>query len=333
MKNSLSLIFIFSLWIVGCDQNSTNTTTTADTEAELLQLIQNDDALQLDGLADNDISSLDYSSGLEDGGLARIVADTLWPNSDEYRLRFGRHIDDITSDVTYDISNDSIAYASVVWTVTGTFRVIALDSNLAVMDSIVKSFETTFHRHIRFRYWTPPNSDSIRFHDGLGPHWRVDGMTIGDGISGNKVALQAVRVYGQYTDSLVHAYTAEDVDSIYYQRDDMPIFHMARGLHIEVDVTNQGPEFPLNSGEFVFYHFGQDRWHKVRKVLVDEDSTGVYDNTFEANWRVPGPGVGHNRALFHGFFEVVDMGSLFTRDEAFHNEIWTLPFMAHRRGH
>ncbi len=327
MKRIFVFLMISALWIIGCD----NTSSSQDAiESELLQLIQSDEVLQLDGLDDNGTTDLDYEAGLESGGLARILGDTLWPHTDAYRLRFGRQMTNRTLNVEFDIrENEGVAYAHVIRTIEGIFRVLALDSTHAVVDSMVKPFESTFQRHIRFVEWDA-NEDSVDYGHGNGHHWRVDALTIGDGITGNKVALQEIRIYTFNADTPAYTFTADDVNTVYYSREDILSFRPFQLVRVEVDVTNQGPEFPLRSGERVFYHYGQDRFHKGRRALIDEDIDGNYDNTFVAYWRVPGPGIGYNHRVFKGFIDVIDMGTLFAEDEAVHNEIWTMPFLSHR---
>ncbi|MFQ6613646.1 MAG: hypothetical protein ACE5D1_02275 [Fidelibacterota bacterium] len=330
MKRTIILILSSALWIIGCD---TNTSSQDAIETELMQLIQADETLQLEGLEDNGITDLDYESGLETDGLAKILGDTLWPNTDQYRLRFGRQITDRTINVDFDIQeSEGLAFAHVTRTVQGIFRVIAVDSTDAIVDSLVKPFESIFQRHIRF-IQRDINTDSVDFGQGHGRHWRVDAMTIGDGITGSKVALQEIRVYTMASDTALLTITADDIGTTYFGRDELPNFVPGQIIHVEADVTNLGPEFPLRSGERVFYHYGRDRFHKGRKALIDEDDSGNYDNTFVAFWRVPGPGIGMNHRVFRGFFDVIDLGTLFAEDETVHNEIWTVPFRSHRRGH
>ncbi|RMF07539.1 MAG: hypothetical protein D6762_07365, partial [Candidatus Neomarinimicrobiota bacterium] len=274
-----------------------------------------------------------YEVGLEDPGLAKVLSDTLWPHTDQYMLRFGRQITDRTLNVDFDIQEaEGIAYAHVTRTVQGLFRVLALDSNEVVVDSLVKPFESTFTRHIRF-VERPVVDDSVDYGGGQGPHWRVDAMTIGDGLTGTKVALEEIRIYSLGSDAPLLVIPADGIDTTYYNRRDMPVFGAGDWVRVEVDVSNTGPEFPLGSGERVFYHYGWNRFHKSRHALIDGDDSGNYDNTFVGIWRVPGPGMGHNHRTFRGFFDVIDMGTLFAADEAVHNEIWTLPFRSHRRGH
>ncbi|NOZ74079.1 MAG: hypothetical protein GXO90_01695 [FCB group bacterium] len=331
MKRTIFLIMVTALWVIGCD---TATTTNQDAiESELMKLIQDDETLQLDGLDDNGVTDPDYESGLDTDGLARILGDTLWPNTDQYRLRFGRRITNRTLNVDFDIQeSEGLAYAHVTRTIQGIFRVIAIDSNETIVDSLEKPFESTFQRHIRF-VQRDINSDSVDYGQGHGRHWRVDAMTIGDGITGTKVALQEIRVYTLNADTAVLTITADDIGTTYYGRDELPSFVPGQIIRMEADVANLGPEFPLRSGERVFYHYGRDRFHKGRKALIDEDDAGNYDNTFVAFLRIPRPGPGMNHQVFRGFFDVIDMGSLFAEDEAVHNEIWTVPFRSHRRGH
>ena len=133
--NRLKILFLSLLvFSIGCE--SVEDQNIASIEAELLQVLDRDDALGLDGLDDQNAMESDYDEGMElDGGLAKIAIDTLWPGG-EYRIRFGRRIIDHNREVEFVIEGDT-AIGNISFTVDGEFRILAIDTAThEVVDSV-----------------------------------------------------------------------------------------------------------------------------------------------------------------------------------------------------
>ena len=104
-------------------------------ENELIAILDADDAVGLDGFDDGGLADLDFELGLETGGIARILGDTL-SYGEGYRIRFGRQINDIDRTIEFTVNGDT-AIGFVTYTITGVFMVQAIDtSNYEAIDSM-----------------------------------------------------------------------------------------------------------------------------------------------------------------------------------------------------
>ncbi|MBL7014053.1 MAG: hypothetical protein ISR83_06505 [Candidatus Marinimicrobia bacterium] len=329
--NKIQLIFL-SLFIfsIGCE--SVDDQNIAAIEAELLQVLDRDDALGIDGLDDQNAMESDYDEGIElDGGLAKMAIDTLWPGG-EYRIRFGRRILDHNREVDFVIDGDT-AIGNISFSVEGEFRILAIDTAThEVADSVVKSFTSVFNRKVRFvQHETPNNPDSSA--------WRVDAFTMGMGGAGDKVAISSLSVFTVdfenewSTGELLYSFNADEAGDLFLSREDLPTFNFRQPVILQVEVANLGPEFPQGSGEWTHFHYARSRFLKGRRHLNDGGSfpdVTENDNTFSAIWRVHGPGWGHNQRIFRGFFDVLDMSSVFVEDEDVHTAVWWFPYKVSR---
>lgn len=324
MKKALYLLIGIGLLAVGCD-NTTGTTDTTEIENDLSQLLDSDELIAFVGFDDDGVYDMDYTSGIEeDGGIARILADTLWPDNDEYRIRFGRTKDSLSRVVEWEIDEENgIAYAHISRTVSGKLRVVAIDSNYAVVDSFVKPFESVFNQSVRFT-----KNDNENGHP-----WVVDAFTIGHGKTGDKVGIQHIAVFRPNSTTADYSYGLNDLGEVYIPRDSIPAFTFRAPVRVELTVTNTGPEFPYKSGEAVLLQYGRGRHEKGRRKLSDNgvwpDET-ANDNVFTRIWPIHGPGHGHQQRVFMAWFDVIDFGTLFAEDEAVHSESWRIPYRSVR---
>ncbi len=297
----------------GCTQNLDTTT---DIQDELSELLNSDELLMFVGLEDDDALDLEYISGIE-GDEGRVFTDTLWPDSDEYRIRFGRSRDSLVHIVDWEIDEENgVAIASITRTLFGTFRIVALDSSHTVVDSFVKPIESIFTQQVRFIENTDEN----------GRPWRVDAFTVGNGVEGEKVSINLIEVSDPETDE---SFAVFDNTNEFISRDSIPEFTFRSPYLLEVSVSNTGPEFPYRSGEMVMLHYGRGRNEKGRLRLGDMGigaDAVENDNTFSRIWRAHGPGIGHQRRVFMAWFDVIDYSSLFVEGEPIHSELWRIPY-------
>lgn len=330
MKHIKLLIFSLVVFTVGCE--NTDQPDLASIEAELLLVLDRDDAMGLEGLDDPNAMESDYDEGIElDGGFAKMVIDTLWPGG-EYRIRIGRRILDHSREVEFVIEGDT-AIGDVSFALEGEFRILAFDTSThELADSVVKSFTSVFNRKVRFvQHETPNNPDSSA--------WRVDAFTIGTGGAGDKVSISSLSIYAvdfenEWEDGeLLYSFNADEAGDLFLSREDLPTFFFRQPIILEVDIENLGPEFPQGSGEWTHFHYARNRWHKGRRHLNDAcvfPDSEANDNTFSTIWRVHGPGWGHHHRIFRGFFDVLDMSSVFVEDETIHTAVWWLPYRVSR---
>ncbi len=326
-KNIYFFIFASLLLIIGCEDANVETT---NIEQTLLSLIDGDDALGLDGFDDGDAIEGDYESGLEQEGLYKILGDTLDPESD-IRIRFGKWITGVIRDVEFtDLDSDTVI-GTITKTITGFFKIVALDTINDDTTVWVKDFTTDFVRKVRFVQVDTVASDSS---DG----WRINAISIGVGITGNKVDIEKIEYF--IPDGAVPLYSFEgDVTNHFIARDEIPTFDAWRNIRTEVTITNSGPEFPFLSGEAVALHYGHKRGQKGRRIMNDMGlffDTTALDNVFTTLWRVHGPGRHPQdnqplqRRTFRGFADVIDFGSLYSEDDAVHSVFWALPYRSLR---
>ena len=75
MKNITTLIFLFMFIINGCEDSSSGKD---EIESRLLEILDEDAAAGVDGFDSGGEMDLDYSIGLEMGGIARTSSDILF---------------------------------------------------------------------------------------------------------------------------------------------------------------------------------------------------------------------------------------------------------------
>ncbi len=330
-KITAMIIGISILLFTGCE-NTQDKVTSSETSVEqiLLALIDGDESLSLDGFADDDAIEGEYEEGLEFDDLGKVLTDTLTP-SDSIRIKLGRRILNVDREVIFtDLDNDT-AYGEIIKTITGSLHIKIKNRVTGDTTSWVKPFTTDFIRKVRFVQGDSAATDST---DG----WVVDAISLGVGITGNKVNILKLEIFA--LDGADPVFTFEgDVANQFISRHDIPTFAARTFLRTEVTVSNSGPEFPFNSGEMVSLHYGINRRYKARRILNDVgyglDET-VSDNIFTGKWRINGPGrrpdndQPYQRRKFRSFFDVVDYGTIFAQDEAVHSVFWTLPYRSVR---
>lgn len=317
MKIIIPILITMSMIWVGCSNNANQ-----DSDiSELLQLIDEDIMLQLDLLDEGGAIDEEYTDGLEVDGGYKIMADTLWPNSD-YRLRFGRRILNHERDVSFDIQVDT-AYADINRSISGNFFVVAFDSNHTMVDSFVKVFDSEFSRRVRF---TRNDSTSNR-------PWRVDAFTISTGGSGSKVSIGSLTATDYNSGDTLYSYSANDAGDVFILRNDVPTFAPRDLVRIEMSVENEDPVFivdSLDSGEKAMMHFGRGRGERARRRFNDSGWFGdetAGDNVFTMIWRAHGLRPNHgNRRAFNAHFDVIDNATLFISDGGFNGAVWSIPY-------
>ncbi len=317
MQKIIPILILISIFWVGCGDSVNQN----DDISELLSLIDNDFMLKLDLLDEGGAIDEEYTDGLDVDGGYKIMADTLWPNSD-YRLRFGRHILNHERDVSFDIQDDT-AYADISRSISGNFFVVAFDSNHTMVDSFMKAFDSDFSRRVRF---TRNDSSSNR-------PWRVDAFTIGTGGSGSKVSITSLACYDYNTGDTLYYYSASDVGDIFILRSDVPSFAPRDSVRIEISVANEEPVFlidSLDSGEKATLNFGRGRGERARRRFNDSGLFGdetAGDNVFTMIWRAHRLHAHHgNRRAFNTHFDIIDNATLFISDGGYNVAVWSIPY-------
>ena len=326
------LIIITSLSIFvmnGCMDSSS----IDDTESILLALLNEDEAVGVDGFDSDGEMDLDHDVGLETEGVARTFSDTL-SFGEGYRVRFGRQLIDRERTVEFETGEDT-AIGLVTHTVNGEFIATAIDTNQDEIDSLSfsKEFTTMLTRKVRFVKVDDPSAPD-------GYRWKIDALTPLVGGSGDKVALADLSYYS-LTDSLelnelLYSFSSDDLGDLYIDRESLPVFTSFSRIVAYVSVTNNGPEYTTDNtgvGEWVFVNYGRSSQQRGRRHLRD---SGLFfdqvmnDNTHSGGIRVHGPGPGQVQGVFRTFIETVDLATMFVSDGGYNTNVWSIPYRVER---
>ena len=329
MKKLITLTSLSIFVINGCVDSSS----VDDTESILLALLNEDEAVGVDGFDSDGDMDLDHDVGLETEGVARTFSDTL-SFGDGYRIRFGRQLIDRERTVEFETGEDT-AIGLVTHTVNGEFIATAIDTNQDEIDSLSfsKEFTAMLTRKVRFvKVGDPSDPDGHR--------WRIDALTPLVGGSGDKVALVDLSYYS-LTDSLelnelLYSFSSDDLGDLYIDRESLPVFTSFSRVVAYVSVTNNGPEYTTDNtgvGEWVFVNYGRSSQQRGRRHLRD---SGLFfdqvmnDNTHSGGMRVHGPGPGQVQGVFRTFIETVDLATMFVSDGGYNTNVWSIPYRVER---
>ena len=329
MKKLITLTSLSIFVINGCVDSSS----VDDTESILLALLNEDEAVGVDGFDSDGDMDLDHDVGLETEGVARTFSDTL-SFGDGYRIRFGRQLIDRERTVEFETGEDT-AIGLVTHTVNGEFIATVIDTNQDEIDSLSfsKEFTTMLTRKVRFvKVDDPSDPDGYR--------WRIDALTPLVGGSGDKVALVDLSYYS-LTDSLelnelLYSFSSDDLGDLYIDRESLPVFTSFSRVVAYVSVTNNGPEYTTDNtgvGEWVFVNYGRSSQQRGRRHLRD---SGLFfdqvmnDNIHSGGMRVHGPGPGQVQGVFRTFIETVDLATMFVSDGGYNTNVWSIPYRVER---
>ena len=336
MKPLITTLIITSIFFIGCeDQNNdfnAQQENYSDRESELSSLIEDDDALGLEGLDDGGEADDEYTAGsLESTGKIKLgkVMEVFHPDNG-YIYRFGRKINSVSKTIIYSHEED-FSIADITRTISGHFICVVIDTATADTNKTEKPFTSEFHRMVRF-----VEGDST---DTNGRRWRVDAFTLGIGSTDEMIAITKLEYFtmnstGMWESGFVM--TGDDAETTWIFRDSIPTFHKGDSIKVEVSVINNSdPVFDYKSGEGVVMHYGRHRYYKARKKMYDnlepDGNDPIYDNIFTKIWKVHGPGYYFNNEqrpsrVFRAFFDVIDYGTLFDTEEDVHTAVWALPY-------
>ena len=330
MGKIIILISIFIFIINGCVDSSSSV---VNTESILLELLDNDEALGVDGFDSGGDIELNHDIGLETEGVARTFSDTL-SFGDGYKIRFRRQLIDRDRTVEFETGEDT-AIGLVTHTVNGEFITTVIDTNQIEIDSLSfsKEFTTMLTRKVRFiKEDDPINPDGYR--------WKIDALTPMVGGSGNKVALVDLLFYSLTdsleVDELLYSFSSNELGDLYINRESLPIFTSLSRIVAYANVTNNGPEYTTDNtgiGEWVFLNYGRNRHQRGRRHLYD---SGLFldqvmnDNTHSGGIRIHGPGAGQIGGVFRTFIETVDLATMFVSDGGYNTNLWSIPYKVER---
>ena len=332
MKKIIILIPLSLLLMIGCvDSESANDNDY--TESLLLELLDNDEAVGVDGFDSGGEMDLDHDIGLETEGVARTFSDTL-SFGQGYRIRFGRDLFDRERTVEFETGEDT-AIGFVTHVINGEFIATAIDTNQEQIDSLsfTKEFSTMLTRKIRFvKVDDPSNPDGYR--------WKIDALTPMVGGAGDKVAMTSLSFHALddslQVGELLYSFTADELGDLFIDRESLPVLTAFTKIVAYANVENMGPEYTMDStgvGEWVFLNYGRSSQQRGRRHLHD---SGMFidevmnDNTHSGAMRVHGPGVGQVRGVFRTFTESIDLATMFVSDGEYNTSVWSIPYRVER---
>jgi len=332
MKKIIILIPL-SIFIIASCVDSESVNDNEYTESLLLELLDNDEAVGVDGFDSGGEMDLDHDVGLETEGVARTFSDTL-SFGQGYRIRFGRNLIDRERTVEFETGEDT-AIGLVTHEISGEFIATAIDTNQEQIDSLsfTKEFSTMLTRKIRFvKVDDPSNPDGYR--------WKIDALTPMVGGAGDKVAITGLSFYA-VDDSLqvgemLYSFSADELGDLFIDRESLPSFTAFTRVVAYATVDNEGPEYTTDStgvGEWVFLNYGRSREQRGRRHLHDSGmffDESMNDNTHSGVMRVHGPGPGQLRGVFRTFTESIDLATIFVSNGGYNTNVWSIPYRVER---
>ena len=340
MKILFNVVLLAFTLFIGCaDVEQNNEEYDRD---ELLRVLDEDDALGIDGFDDGGLIDLDYDTGLEVFGLGRTTGDTL-SYGDGYRIRFGRQITSRERTVDFTIDGDT-AIGVVSYLVAGVFMAEARDtSTMETIDSIgfSKDFTSTMTRKVKYERVDDSNNPE-------GYSWKIIALTPLYGGAGDKVSITSIDIYefnlsvdeatgitGEEGD-LVFSLSSDGIGDLYMDRDNLPTFNSFEYYVVKAIVDNDGPEYAIDSagvGEWVMLRYGRSTNQRGRRRLNDlgygADAIVNY-NIHTKAYRMHGPGIGRNSRVFRSFYSTIDLATLFTEDGGYNSVTWAIPYRSQR---
>ncbi len=340
MKILFNVVLLAFTLFIGCaDVEKSNEEHDRD---ELLRVLDDDDAVGMDGFDDGGLIDLDYDTGLEVFGLGRTTGDTL-NYGEGYRIRFGRQITSRERTVDFTIDGDT-AIGVVSYLVVGVFMAEARDtSTMETIDSIgfSKDFTSTLIRKVKYERVDDNNNPE-------GYSWKIIALTPLYGGAGEKVSITSIDIYEfnlsvdeaagitEEEGELVLSVSSDSIGDLYMDRDNLPTFNSFAYYVVKATVGNNGPEYAIDSagvGEWVMLRYGRSANQRGRRRLNDlgygADAI-VNDNIHTKAFRMHGPGIGRDSRVFRSFYSTTDLATLFTEDGGYNSATWSLPYRSQR---
>lgn len=322
-RNTFGILILLGLFTTGCGALDPDRIVAELTAETIDYIINSDPAFSLDGLTESEFQDEDiHSAGVSN--LGKTMVDTLWPG-DYAAIRSRRKITGHELTFTIDSLGSDTALVTITGFMSGTLTIGAfvqdsLFDQLALADTIVKAFELTVQRRVRFVN-TGVAEDSSH-------GWKVDALTALSGTIGSKVALEQVTLID--SNGTLLTMTLASLMNTFYSRDNLPTVSAFQRADIFVTVSNEGPEFPVGPGEVVNTHrvgrhgnMGYGRRRHLNDRGVDPDVTAG-DNIYSRTITIAARPVDHRP--FRLFVDVIDIASFLVASEALHQAFVGIPY-------
>ncbi len=296
----------------GCEKNPTQAVDRAADEAAIRALIT----------ADPDVF---HELGIYDGGAQVPEYDaTGMPKSGDYiePVRYGRRGKYELESVDIQFSGepgepDTIAIATITKTFSGTFVVVARDT-----DSTTPEAYKVYEKPVRTNVVRKAMFRRVGYTDNPRRNWCLVAVTLSEGVSEQttiNVTSLTIEAPGQeplvITDPLEHWMD---------RHQGLPVFAQGDTVKVYVTLTNSN-HYPPEPGTTVLVHFGVDRgWQRGRRPLNDE---GLYpdmvagDGVFSGSWVVR-----HGHGLRHLVIDAIDNGTIYDDRAPYNAVCWGMVY-------
>lgn len=309
---SLVAVPLLIATMMSCDKSPTEAVDRSAEEAAIRTLV----------LGDVEVF---HERGLDDGGAQPPSYEAgATPKAGDYiePVRYGRRgkytLESV--DITFEGAPgepDSLAIATVTKTFTGTFVVVAKDTDSASPEAYKvyeKPFETTVVRRAKLR--------RVAFTDNPLRNWRIVQVTMSKAQSvPTTVNIVSLTVEAPGQSPLV---ITEPLDYWLPRHKGLPMFAPGDTVKVYVALTNSNT-YPPPPGTTVLLHFGVDRgFHRARRPLNDQ---GLYpdqvagDGVFSGSWVVK-----HDQGLRHLVIDAIDNGTIYDDTAPYNSVQWGMVY-------
>lgn len=322
MKHTLAFpMAVFAaigLILGGCSDNPVEVSDGLnDDEAAIKYMASNDEFVRNDEetFSDRAVEPMDV------GTFSKVAAD-ITP------LRFGRFVSNVSVTITVTIqAGDSIAIAHVEKTITGEFRIRAVDGSGDTI-LVVKPFVDKAVRNLIFkrigrnprpvRNWVPVATSLVA--GGTEPQ-----------PAGHEINLVMLKLYLPNGDSV----TITDPTDFYLRyrwqnrhvhniRGDVPELSATQQVRLQATVVSASSDTDLVA---LRYGVGTFQKRRLRMQLVSEvdNGNGTFTRVYETS-RITPPLVHFHRGFFHFGVDAMTRATLFTDTEPYSVSWWGIPY-------
>ncbi|MCR4440243.1 MAG: hypothetical protein QHJ34_15170 [bacterium] len=304
--------------MLSCSKNPAGLADRSEDEAAIRTLV----------LADVDIF---HEMGLDDGGAQppEYEAGGL-PKSGDYiePVRFGRRGKFTLESVDIQFSGvpgepDTLAIATITKTFTGTFVVVARDT-----DSTTPETFKVYEKPVRSTVVRKAKLRRVGYSENARRNWRLVEVSMSEGVAEQatvSISSMALEAPGQQP-----IVVTAPLDFWLKRHDGLPCFAQGDTIKLYVAVTNSN-NHPPAPGTTVLVHFGVDRGlQRARRPLNDE---GIYpdqvagDGVFSGYWVAK-----HEQGLRHMLIDAIDHGTIYDDVAPYNAVCWGMVYGREGRG-
>jgi hypothetical protein len=256
---------------------------------------------------------------LEDGQAMPAEYGSLLGKTDSaiFPIRFGKKIDKVDRNTTYDQQSDSVVIATTTRTITGKFIIAGSYTNSGKsIDTVIRKpfveTETRIAKFVRVDSTLPPWKG-----------WRLAALSLLKGGTQNTdVVINQVAVELPSGDTLVVTSPNDYFLNVNKHPHQVPEIHQGNQLLIRLTLTSTQPDTDV-----VVLRFGADnrgfnrlrqRFHLVSQTQTGAMYTRVFELAVRARW---------NFGKFNAVAEAITHQSIFDDAAPFENNYWGLPYV------